>query len=242
MVDFTPSNSEIIQGGNGVPAVYATPTTLEFYPPSNPQPGQFVVSGTGGSVTGFSISYDDYYDIADIGFSGYIGSSANWSAGTANMNGPGEIGWQPMIIGTIPAAISSGTWVSPASGSWTVGSHWSSNPLVPSGGTATLGSPNGPITVTLDGDQSVTALVFNSNNGSGYTLSQGNGGALTLGASTGGLIMVNHSSHTISAPIYMAGNLTVAVSSGATLQLSGPLSETRRRDIVHVQWPRNVEL
>ncbi len=68
---------------------------------------------------------------------------------------------------------SGGIWTYNGSGSWATGSNWSGG-LFPSSGTVTLGSPGGPINVTLDGYRTAAALVFNGVNG--YTLSQGSAG------------------------------------------------------------------
>ena len=62
--------------------------------------------------------------------------------------------------------------------------------------------------------------------GSGYTLAQGCGGTLTLGTAAGASIAILGGSHTISAPIVLAGSLTASVASGASLQMAGLLSET----------------
>ena len=67
------------------------------------------------------------------------------------------------------------TWTNNGGGSWSQGSNWSSNPTAPSSGTVAFGSViTWPVTVTLDGPQSVGALVFNNLNG--YTLATGNDG------------------------------------------------------------------
>lgn len=105
-------------------------------------------------------------------------------------------------------------------GSWKNGGNWSPA-AVPSSGTATFtGPPGAAITVTLDGNQAAGALVFNVAGSNGYTLSQGTGGGvLTLGASTGASITVFSGTHTISAPIVLAGSLAVSTSEGGSLQL-----------------------
>ena len=77
----------------------------------------------------------------------------------------------------------------------------------------------------MDGAQSAAALVFNVSNANGYTLAQGSGGALSLGTSTGASITVASGTHNITAPIVLEGNLTASVSSGASLQLSGIVSQ-----------------
>ena len=128
-----------------------------------------------------------------------------------------------MVVGVGSAGASGGTWTYFGGGSWGTGSDWS-NFLFPSSGTVTFGTYAVTSTVTLDGYRTAGSLVFTSYL-NGYTLSQGTGGALTLGTSAGGSITVNSGTNTISAPLQMAGNLTIAVSSGAVLQLAGALSE-----------------
>jgi fibronectin-binding autotransporter adhesin len=120
---------------------------------------------------------------------------------------------------------SSGTWVSPVSGNWTVPGNWSGS-QVPSSGTVFFPAmpPGAPITVWLDGSQSAGALMFNAN-GNGYTLAQGSGGALSLGTSAEATITVGSGDHIISAPMVLEGNLTVNVAAGASLQLSGAISQ-----------------
>ncbi len=134
-----------------------------------------------------------------------------------------EPGYVDLVVSVGNAGTSGGTWTYNGSGSWGTGSNWSGG-LLPSSGTVTLGSPSGPVTVTLDGYRTAGALVFNGANG--YTLSQGSGGALTLGTTAGGSITVNNGSHIISAPLQMAGNLSIGVASGAALTLSGAVSES----------------
>ena len=63
--------------------------------------------------------------------------------------------------------------------------------------------------------------MFNVANSNGYTLSQGTGnGALTLGTSAAGAsITVLSGTHTISAPLVLAGSLAVSTTGGGSLQL-----------------------
>ncbi len=136
-----------------------------------------------------------------------------------------DTGYIDLVVSGIPGA-SGGTWVSPVSGSWQTPTNWSCNPAIPYGGTVWFpGALSATITATLDGNQTAGALVFNVSTTSGYVLAEGSGGALTLGTSAGGSITVLGGSHRILAPITMAGNLTVSVTGGASLGMSGPLSE-----------------
>ena len=118
-------------------------------------------------------------------------------------------------------ALSGGTWTASGNGSWANASNWSSNPAVPSSGTATFAGASAPIMVTLDGNQSAGALLFNLSSTNGYTLSRGTGGgALTLGTTAAGAaIAVLSGTQTISTPIVLAGSLAVSASAGASLQL-----------------------
>jgi autotransporter-associated beta strand protein len=129
------------------------------------------------------------------------------------------------------AAISGGTWTNVGNGSWAIANNWVNDnnwlgtPVVPSSGTVAFAGANGPIAVTLDGNQSVGALVFDLA-GSGYTLSQGTGGVLNLGTSAAGAsISVLSGTQTISAPIMLAGSLTVNMASGGVLNLSGSIGQ-----------------
>ena len=76
-----------------------------------------------------------------------------------------------------------------------------------------------PITVTLDGNQSAGALVFNVSGSNGYTLSQGTGGALTLGTSAGASITVLSGTHIHLRPVVLAGSLAVSTTGGGSLEL-----------------------
>ncbi len=131
-------------------------------------------------------------------------------------------------IDLVVSAPSGGTWnVTSGTGSWATALNWSSSAVV-TGGTATFNTPSAPVTVTLDGNQSVGALVFNVSGSNGYTLSQGSGGvgALTLGTSAGGLIAVLSGTQTISAPLTLAGSASMAPAPGTQLTISGDIGQT----------------
>ena len=100
--------------------------------------------------------------------------------GPNGMNTPAYFAMDDLVLSSTASAMS-GNWVYTGSttGSWKNGNNWSPA-TVPSGGTATVMFPdtsNAPITVTLDGRQSVGGLVFDVSGTNGYTLSQGTGGA-----------------------------------------------------------------
>ena len=95
---------------------------------------------------------------------------------------------------------------------------------VPSNGTATfpeLGATS-TIQVTLDGPQTATGLVFSASEG--YTLAPGSGGTLTL--SNSATVAVLSGTHTISAPLQIAGgSLVVAESGNGVLSITGNISD-----------------
>ena len=77
-------------------------------------------------------------------------------------------------------------WTAAVSGSWTDASKWSSTPAVPGGAGQTVvlnAASTAPLTVTLDGPQTVGTLVFGNSTGSttGYTLSAGSAARVDLG-------------------------------------------------------------
>jgi fibronectin-binding autotransporter adhesin len=123
-------------------------------------------------------------------------------------------------------AASGGTWTQAGGGSWTVGGNWSSNPTVPTSGAVAfpeLGAASA-ISVTLDGPQSAGAMVFSATEG--YSLAPGTSGTLTLGTSAGGSVTVLVGTHTISAPLILAGSADIAPAAGSRLTISGNISET----------------
>jgi fibronectin-binding autotransporter adhesin len=124
------------------------------------------------------------------------------------------------------AAASGGTWTQAAGGRWTMGSNWSSNPEAPTSGTVAFPelSSTSAISVTLDAPQSAGALVFAASEG--YTLAPGSGGSLTLGTSAGGSITVLAGTHTISAPLVLAGSADVAPVAGTQLIIGGNIGAT----------------
>ncbi len=123
-------------------------------------------------------------------------------------------------------AIGATAWSSSISQSWTGPGNWSYG-SVPSSGTvsfAVVPGTTAPITVTLDGNQSAGALVFNVSSSNGYTLEQGTSGALTLGT-TGSSITVLSGTHSISAPVVLTGSLAISTTGGGALTLAGSVSE-----------------
>jgi autotransporter-associated beta strand protein len=118
------------------------------------------------------------------------------------------------------------------SGSWAIASNWIPN-QVPNGAglTATFNAPTTvPVTITLDGPQTVGTLVLaNSGNpATGYILSAGSAGTLTLAGTGGaaGQVLVSSGSHLISAPVTLAlGGGSVSITGGGSLGISGNIGD-----------------
>ena len=123
---------------------------------------------------------------------------------------------------------SAAVWASTSGtgGSWARAANWSPAGVPASGIVTFAGTPVRSLTVTLDGNQAATGLVFDVADTAGYTLSQGTGGELTLGTSSAGAsIAVLSGSQTDLRPVVLAGNLAVNVSAEAVLDLSGSISQ-----------------
>ena len=122
------------------------------------------------------------------------------------------IGWSGVIA----------EWNVDANGNWGTASNWT--PAEPNAATDT--AYFGPkITaahaVTLDAAKTVGDVVFNNSNS--YTIAGAN--TLTIGdGSTAKTVQVSNGSHTISAPVSMASNVTYDVTSGQSLAVTGPIS------------------
>ena len=78
---------------------------------------------------------------------------------------------------------------------------------------------NTPDTVNVDGPQAVGLINFNA--GASITMNQTNSGTLSLG--TGGI--TSATSNTISAPLVLGASITITVSSGSLLTISGNISD-----------------
>ena len=100
-----------------------------------------------------------------------------------------------------------------------------SNPIT----SATVGGP--AITVTVDGANTVRALVFDNSTVS-YTLAgdavSGHGLTLDSGGGTGASVTITKGSHTIAAPLTLAdaGGITFNLAGGTALTVSNPIGES----------------
>jgi fibronectin-binding autotransporter adhesin len=121
------------------------------------------------------------------------------------------------------------TWnTSAANASWNLASNWNAatTPHV-AGDTAIFGPlfPTAPETVTLDSNPTIGFLTFN--NANGVTILPGNpAGSLTFDAGPGATaaITVAAGSHMIGAPLVLNNPLSISLSPGTSLSLSGLVS------------------
>jgi autotransporter-associated beta strand protein len=124
---------------------------------------------------------------------------------------------------TIPAV--PGQWLPAASGSWNTATNWS-NSAIPNapGAVASFSSATSPATVTLDGNQTVGSITFNST--SAYTISSGSGGTLTLNNNGSNATITNFGgNHVISAPLALTSSLSVIVQTfGDSVTISGNMN------------------
>jgi autotransporter-associated beta strand protein len=136
-----------------------------------------------------------------------------------------------LTIGGTPP-VSAG-WSFDGSGSWAVGSNWTSSPVFPNsqGSTASFAGAaathnNLNRTVTLDQNETVGTLMFASPNGESYTINQGSGSFSIImdNASAIAVLTVTSGIHTINAPISLNSSVDVTVASGGSITLAGTIS------------------
>jgi fibronectin-binding autotransporter adhesin len=176
--------------------------------------------------------WDIYYD-GSVGFSNSAtsqidsitqGGGTPVSAGGANSStGTGAI----VLIGVgVITQLPNGVWAASGGGSWeNTPADWS-NSVVPADIAVTFGNAiTANSIVTLDGNQTATAVTFS--NAYSYTIAQGSGGGsldLNNGASAVP-ILDSLGTHTISAPVILTSNASVTVTNpGDDLIISGPIS------------------
>ena len=129
-----------------------------------------------------------------------------------------------------PAPSGPATWLTAASGNWSVGTNWSTGAAPNGAGQAAVlnQTTSAAVTVTLDSSEIVGTLAFGNSGGNlftGYTVSGTN--SLTLDNSgSASLISVSEGTHAISAPVILNGNLGVTPSAGATLTIGGNISQS----------------
>ena len=163
-------------------------------------------------------------------------ASSSGSFATANLPSGYALQYNPQQLDLVQNATGPSVWTLAVSGSWADGTKWNTNPTVPNGlgqAAALNAATASPLTVTLDSPQTVgTLLLGNSGDApagggtTGYTLAAGTSGTLTLdNAGSAAQITVTDGTHAISAPVILADGLVVTPSSGATLAISGNISQ-----------------
>ncbi len=150
-------------------------------------------------------------------------------------------------IGANNLALVAASWASAASGSWNDSTKWSFG-SVPSGAgiLATVGAATSmPLTITLDGQQTLGTLDFTNTAGNttGYNLAAGSSGSLVLDNLGGGAqIVVSGGRQTISANVTLNDSLTVAPSAGTTLRISGDIGDGGLGKLLLLNGPGTLEL
>ena len=134
-----------------------------------------------------------------------------------------------LVVGGSAAPSGPAVWQGTLSPSWTNANNWSSTG-VPSGNgvLATVGSATAtPTTITLDSPQTLGQLTLSATNAAtGYTLAAGYAGALVMSNTNNqAVILVPSGSHSITAPVILAGALSIQPTAGMTLNILGNISE-----------------
>ncbi len=128
-------------------------------------------------------------------------------------------------VGAKPSANVYTTWTGTGSGNWSASSNWSGGVPMIAGDVATFDtSISGASTVSLNTNWTVGTMNFYSS--ASYNLAPGKAGSLTLNnGSSAALINVEYGNHTISAPVSLASNVTIAVGqANNVLTISGNIS------------------
>lgn len=164
----------------------------------------------------------------------------SWGAG--HFGGAGGFAYDR----STPAPSGPATWLTAASGDWSIGTNWSTR-TAPNGAAqvAVLNqTTSAAVTVTLDNSEIVGTLAFGNSGGNlstGYAVSGTN--ALTLDNSgSASLVSVSEGTHAISAPVILNGNLGVSPSAGATLTFGGNISQSNSGSSLTLAAPGTLVL
>jgi autotransporter-associated beta strand protein len=215
-----------VGGANTTPFTVSGSVTLNGNPvtvnvagviPLDPGTYTLMTYNTSGSSGAFATSGVNY---TGAGVSPGTVSSISTSGGTVKLT----------VVSLITGVHS--TWTNNASGSWSVGANWSSNPNIPhaAGDLATLGSGAGYTAVTLDANESVGGVVFTNANSfniadAGETLTFDNSG-------NGALISVaNGSSNAIGTAVFLNDNLSVSLYPSTAVVLTNTVSSSSAKMI-----------
>ena len=112
--------------------------------------------------------------------------------------------------------------------SWTDSTNWNGSVPSGNGAIAVVGSATAtPTTITLDSPQTLGQLTLSATNAAtGYTLAAGYAGSLVMSNSNNtAVILVPSGSHSITAPVVLAGALSIQPTAGMTLNILGNISE-----------------
>ena len=130
-----------------------------------------------------------------------------------------------ILLLPVSARAANGTWTNKQGGTWDLGGvNWAGSVIADgSGNTADFSTLNltNDVTVTLDGDRTIGALLFDDQNSTkhNWTLTPGSGGTLMLAVSSGSPVINVGSATTISAVV--AGTSGLTKNGAGTLTLSG---------------------
>jgi autotransporter-associated beta strand protein len=120
-------------------------------------------------------------------------------------------------------------WVHATGGSWSAVANWDYDIPRSAGDKAGFGGSIGgaSVTVSLDGNRTLSGLTFNNSSGGRYTISPGSGGGLTL-ANGGSAVPIdvadNGGQQTIGVQLTLQDSLAVDVGSSAKLTISGQIT------------------
>ena len=163
--------------------------------------------------------------------SGYSGTGTFGTINVGSYTSSFNAATGVLTVGTVAGAVDS-TWLTNASGSWTLGANWSSGVPVGAGATANF-TGRAQATVTVDGTPptvTVGRVLFSQVDGStSYVVS---GKPLTMdntgGTGTNAKIEATAGSHTIASPVITAtaSDLDVGVSGAGSLSLTGGIDNS----------------
>ena len=123
-----------------------------------------------------------------------------------------------------------GVWAASGSGSWSAAANWQ-NGNVPTnqGDTASFGPIIGSNTATivLSGSRTLSGLSFATTGGGSYVLARTDTSSVLTLANGGNSVplTVSGGTQTIAVPIVLDDNLSVSLSGGSQLTISGPISQ-----------------
>ncbi len=162
-------------------------------------------------------------------FGSLTDNSSSFSGWTVTGTGLGKHEYSFAVSGgSLDLTVAPVSWIAPGGGSWANSGNWAGG-AIPTiqGDTAGFGTSIGSTTatVTLNGDRTLTGLIFSTTGGGSYIIASNDGSALTL-ANYGSPVPVTVSggNHTISAPMTLNDNLNFSANPGTSLTISGSVN------------------